>query len=46
MYKTGEPPSRVHPDPNQTEWVFIDTLCKPGEVLKFVDEGFSSQDAL
>ena len=37
MYKTGEPPSRVHPDPLQTDWVFIDSLCKPGESLKFND---------
>jgi hypothetical protein len=42
MYKTGEPPSRVHPDPLQTEWVFADSLCKPGETLKFNDSGFSS----
>lgn len=32
MYKTGEAPQRGWPDPADTEWVFADSLCDPGEV--------------
>ena len=45
MYKTGIPP-KGYPDPGQCEWVFGDSLCRPGEQPKFVHKGVGSSDCI
>ena len=42
MYKTGEIPRKGYTDPAKTDWVFAESLCAPGQVPQFVDDGASS----
>ena len=46
MYKTGEVPRKGYPEPAKCEWVFAESLCDPGEVPQFVDDGVASSDCI
>lgn len=46
MYKTGEVPRKGYTEPGKADWVFAESLCDPGEVPQFVDDGAASADCI
>lgn len=46
MYKNGDVPRKGYTEPKMANWVFAETLCDPGEVPQFVDDGVSSADCI
>mmetsp|Transcript_6749 Transcript_6749/g.10850 ORF Transcript_6749/g.10850 Transcript_6749/m.10850 type:complete len:155 (-) Transcript_6749:394-858(-) len=46
LYKNGEIPRKGYHDPKEVDWVYADTLCDPGEVPQFVDDGVASNDCI
>lgn len=46
MYKTGDVPRKGYTEPAKTQWVFAESLCDPGEVPQFVDDGVASADCI
>jgi hypothetical protein len=45
LYKTGEVPRKGYPEPNEVEWVYIETLTE-GVKPQFVDDGVASSDCI
>lgn len=46
MYKTGDVPRKGYTEPAKTQWVYAESLCDPGEVPQFVDDGVASADCI
>jgi len=44
LYKNGRLPAKGFTKPDDIEWAYAETLCDPGEVPQFVDDGAASND--
>ena len=44
LYKTGKIPAKGYVKPSEIKWASAETLCDPGEIPQFVDDGASSNE--
>lgn len=44
LYKDGKIPAKGFTKPSEIEWAYAETLCDPGEVPQFVDDGAASNE--